>query len=66
MNRKKVRKMLDSVAAQMTADTDNLVMTLNEIKHMCETAMSKGEPLPWPTHYEIVKKVNRAIRLAQA
>jgi hypothetical protein len=70
MNRRKVRKLLDSVAAQLTAETDALIVTLNEIKKEHEAKMDKAltaertEAAGW--HVQIVRKINYAIRQVQS
>lgn len=67
MNRKKVRKLLDSVADQLTGETAALVKVLEEIKAAHQEAIDSGGVIMRAgLHYEIVKKVNKAIRLVQA
>jgi len=66
MNRKKVRKLLDSMADQLTSETNELVATLQEIKAAHEQAVSSEKPVTRFFHYDIVKKVNKAIRLVSS
>lgn len=67
MNRRKLRKLLDSVADQLTGETNDLIAVLQEIKAAHEQVINSGDPPPklW-FHYDIVKKVNKAIRLVNA
>lgn len=65
MNRRKVRKLLDSVAAQLTSETDALVATLNEIK-AAHAEQAERDLKNRFFHYDIIKKVNLALRQVQS
>ncbi len=65
MNRRKVRKLLDSVASQLTSETDALVATLNEIKSAHEER-AKEDLKSRFFHYDVIKIVNRALRQVQS
>lgn len=67
MNRKKVRALLDSVASQLTSETDGLIETLKEMKAAHEKLIESGNfNARQGFHYEMIRKINRAIRQVQA
>jgi hypothetical protein len=66
MNRKKVRKLLDSLATQLVGETNELIVVLREIKLAHEEAIASEKPVNRFFHYDIIKKVNKAIRMVSA
>jgi hypothetical protein len=66
MNRKKVRALVDSVVAQLTTETNDLAVVLKEIKAAHEQAINTEAPVSRHFHYDLVKKVNKALRMVQA
>lgn len=67
MNRKKVRKLLDSVADQLTSETNALVEVLKEMKEEHEKIVNSGVfNARFSFHLGMISKINKAIRQVQA
>lgn len=70
MNRKKVRKLLDSVADQLTSEIDGLVATLEAMKAEHQDKANKAltderiQNAGW--HNKMIHTINKAIRQVQA
>lgn len=78
MNRKKVRRLLDSVADQLTSETDALIATLNELKAEHQEKVDRAVKAAAPGHRSIefieaagwhnrmIHTINLALRHVQA
>jgi gluconate kinase len=54
---------LEKARDQLTSETKELVLALKEIKAAHEEAVNSEKPVNRFFHYDIVKKVNKAIRM---
>ena len=67
MNRKKIRKLLDSMADQLLAENDSIILVLEELRADHEDKLSKAieSGLTYGWHRMMIHKINKAIELVR-
>lgn len=73
MNRKKIRKLLDSMADQLLAENDSIILVLEELRADHEDKLSKAlesgltreSGLTYGWHRIMIHKINKAIELVR-